>query len=212
MTHPELPQENLSTTSSKRLERDRFLNKTEGIENAQRLQSLLNQYKDKRVLVVAPPSAGKSTLLQHIPEGVDMDDIFDTMPSDVKDIILQREGSYSDIATRKTFYPKREFVAGDPQKEEDLALSSQTLKEYTNAHMKIQPGNPIFGTKVIDCDVIIYLKLSDDVYKQRLDSRNKNPERQEQPERVFAIKHSIEKDVAEAKEMGVTVEEFEITT
>jgi len=197
-------------SKSNRTERNQFLNKEEGVENAQRLQVLLDKYKDKRVLVIAPPSAGKSTLLQHIPEGVDMDDIFDTMSDDVKDAILQRESLYCDIKTRKVTYFKKKFVPGDEQTLMDLDILDKFFKKYVNENMKIQLGKPVFGTKVIDCDVIIYLKLSDEVYTHRLESRNRNPIRQEQPEKVFAIRGLIEKDIEAVKGTGVIVEEFEI--
>lgn len=190
--------------------RNRFLKPDEGLEESKRLQSLLHKYRDKRVLVVAPPSAGKSTLLQHIKEGVDMDNIFDTMPEKVKDFAMQRENQYSDIETRKLRYTQKEFVVGDPQSTVDLELSNVFFTTYVNEHMKIQPGKPVFGTKVIDCDVIVYLKLSYETYKSRLDSRNKNTNRPEQPEKVFAIKGLIERDVGTAKSLGVIVEEFEV--
>lgn len=211
METPHFKPEDAGNKSPNRIERDRFLKKDEGLENAKKLQLLLDKYKNKRVLVIAPPSAGKSTLLQHIPEGVDMDDIFDTMPAEMKDFIFQRESLYSDIKTKKVTYAKKEFIPGNERSEADLVSSDTYFKEYVNTHMKIEPGRPIFGTKVIDCDVIIYLKLSDEVYRNRLASRNKNPVRQEQPEKAFAIRGLIEKDIEVAKEKGVTVEEFEIT-
>lgn len=196
--------------SPKNYERDRFLKPDEGLEESKRLQSLLDKYKDKRVLVVAPPGAGKSTLLQHIKEGVDMDIIFDTMPEEAKAFAMQRENQYSDIETRKLRYTQKEYIVGDPKSEVDLELSNDFFTTYVNEHMKIQPGKPVFGTKVIDCDVIIYLKLSDDIYRDRLDSRNKNTNRPEQPEKAFAVKDLIERDVDTAKSLGVIVEEFEV--
>ena len=147
--------------------RNRFLKPDEGLEESKRLQSLLDKYKDKRVLVAAPPGAGKSTLLQHIKEGVDMDIIFDTMPEKVKDFAMQRENQYSDIDTRRLRYTQKEYIVGDPKSAVDLGLSNDFFTTYVNEHMKIQPGKPVFGTKVIDCDVIIYLKLSDDIYRNR---------------------------------------------
>ena len=76
-------------------ERDSQLDRSVGIEEAVKLQSILEKYTDKRVLVVGPPASGKSTLLQHIPSGVDMDNaLFDTMPKKEKDFALQRENPY----------------------------------------------------------------------------------------------------------------------
>ena len=54
-----------------RTERDSQLDPSVGIEEAVKLQSILDKYTDKRVLVVGPPASGKSTLLQHVPSGVE---------------------------------------------------------------------------------------------------------------------------------------------
>lgn len=191
-------------------ERDRFLKMEEGLEDAKRLQVLLNKYKDKRVLVVAPPGVGKSTLLQHIKEGIDMDGIFGTMTKEEKDFALQREHEYSDIKTRNIKFTKKEFIRNDPQSLADLRATSGFFDTYLNTHTKIEPGKPLFSTNVIDSDVIIYLKLSDDTYKNRLDTRSKNTDRPEQTERAFALKDLVEEKIATAEKNGVIVEEFEI--
>lgn len=191
-------------------ERDRFLKLEEGLEDAKKLQVLLNKYKDKRVLIVAPPGAGKSTLLQHIKEGIDMDGIFSAMTKEEKDFALQREYEYSDIKTRNIKFTKKEFIRNDPQSLADLRATSSFFDTYLNAHTKIEPGKPLFSTNVIDSDVIIYLKLSDDTYKNRLDTRSKNTDRPEQPERAFALKDLVEEKIATAEKNGVIVEEFEI--
>lgn len=197
-------------TEIKTPDRDRFLKLEEGLEDAKKLQVLLNKYKDKRVLVVAPPGVGKSTLLQHIKEGIDMDGIFGTMTKEEKDFALQREHEYSDIKTRKIKFTKKEFIRGEPQSLADLQTTSGFLDTYLNTQIKIEPGKPLFSTNVIDSDVIIYLELSGDVYKNRLDDRNKNTDRPEQPERAFAIKDLIEEKIAAAEKNGVIVEKFEI--
>ncbi len=196
-------------------QRDKDLNPEEGLELAKQLKELLDKYKDKRVLVVAPPGAGKSTLLQHIPEGVDMDNaLFDTMPKDVKDFALQRENPYMLIdGDHKTIkYTQKEFVPGDEKSEESFILSSDFLTTYINAHTKIEAGKPFFATNVIDADVIIYLKLAEELYRSRLESRNKNTSRPQQVEKALAIRKSIETDIEEAKRIGIIVEELEINS
>lgn len=65
------------------------MNSEEGREGAKALEVLLEKYKDKRVLVLAPPSIGKSTILQHIENGVDLDVVFDDMPEEFKRYVLQ---------------------------------------------------------------------------------------------------------------------------
>lgn len=46
--------------------RDVHLNSNEGKESAKKLELLLEKYKNKRVLVLAAPSVGKSTITQYI--------------------------------------------------------------------------------------------------------------------------------------------------
>lgn len=210
MEKPILPVASTENSETKTPERDCFLKLEKGLEDAKKLQVLLNKYKDKRVLIVAPPGAGKSTLLQHIKEGIDMDDIFSTMTKGEKDFALQREHEYSDIKTKKIKFTKKEFIKDEPQSLMDLEVTSGFLDTYLNTHIKIEPGKPHFSTNVIDSDVIIYLELSGDVYMNRLDDRNKNTDRPEQPERAFAIKDLLEKKIATAEKNGVIVEKIEI--
>lgn len=199
-----------------KIERDSQLDPSVGIEEARKLQAILDKYKDKRVLVVGPPASGKSTLLQHIPSGVDMDNaLFDTMPKREKDFALQRENPYMltdpvAYGYQKTIkYTQREFNPNDEQSVTDFHLSADFLTTYINAHTKIEAGKPFFATNVIDSDVIVYLKLSDEEYKKRLELRNKT-NRHQQVEKAFAIKGDIEKHVAIAKSNGVIVEELEM--
>ncbi len=38
--------------------------------------------------------------------------------------------------------------------------------------LKIRTGEPLFGTVLVDCDLIIYLHISDELLKKRTDLRN----------------------------------------
>ena len=99
-----------------KIERDSQLDPLVGIKEALKLQVILDKYKDKRVLVVGPPASGKSTLLQHVPSGIDMDNaLLDTMPKREKDFALQKENPYmlTDLTSygykKTTKYTKREM-------------------------------------------------------------------------------------------------------
>lgn len=89
---------------------------------AELLTDILDKYNDQRVLVVAPPCAGKSTLLQHIPTGVDMDMVFDTMPAEFRRYVLHHEYPFMYIdGDRETVkYTERPFIPGDPESEGHL--------------------------------------------------------------------------------------------
>lgn len=209
------PRNTPTETKTLKTERDSQLDLSIGIEEAKRLQIVLDKYKDKRVLVVGPPASGKSTLLQHIPTGVDMDNaLFDSMSKREKDFALQRENPYmlidpdSSGYKRTVKYTQKELDPNDEQSVNDFHLSADFLTTYINSHTKIEVGKPFFATNVIDSDVIVYLKLSDEEYKRRLESRNKT-NRPQQLEKAFAIKKDIEKHVAIARNNGVLVEEFD---
>lgn len=198
-------------------ERDMELDPLEGKENAVKLQVILDKYMDKRVLVIAPPGSGKSTILQHISSGIDMDNaLFDDMPKEVKDFALQRENPYmltdaSSKGYQKTVkYVLKEFIPGDEKSEEDLNLSSDFLQTYINSHTNIQQGKPFFTTNIIDSDVIIYLKLNEEIYKERMNQRGKKTNRPLQIERNLKLKEFIERDIEIARNQGVIVEQLEI--
>ncbi len=130
-------------------ERDSQLNPSVGIEEAVRLQAILDKYINKRVLIVGPPASGKSTMLQHIPSGIDMDNaLFDTMPKREKDFALQRENPYmltdpTAKGYKKTVkYNQREFNPNDVQNATDFHLSADFLTTYINAHTKIEAVKP----------------------------------------------------------------------
>lgn len=91
-----------------------------------------------------------------------------------------------------------------------LSNNPDFLQTYINSHIKIRPGHPFFATNVIDCDVVIYLKLDDPTYKRRLESRSKSTNRPLQIKRNFKLKDFIERDIKEAAKIGVVVEELEV--
>lgn len=179
---------------------------------AELLTDILDKYNDQRVLVVAPPCAGKSTLLQHIPTGVDMDMVFDTMPAEFRRYVLHHEYPFMYIDGDREIvkYTERPFIPGDPESEGHLRTTSDDLARYTNEQIKITPGQPVFGTGLIETDVIVYLKLSDEALDMRLHSRNTKTHRASQRDRVYAIRRQIEEDVERARDAGLTVEEFPI--
>ncbi len=198
-------------------ERDSDLNPLEGIELAAELMLILNKYKDKRVIVVAPPSAGKSTLRQHIPGAVDVDNlVFDKMPSGLKNFALQRDHPYMWLDPNLKGYKKtvkyfqKEYIEGDAVSQDELLRTTDFLTTYTNEHVKVEVGKLMFTFNVIDADVVIYLDLTDEVYEQRIEARNKT-NRPIQKERAFVIKKIIEKDVEEAERIGLIVERLKVT-
>lgn len=192
--------------------RNMHLNPKEGKECAETLESLLEKYKEKRVLVLAPPSVGKSTILQHIKDGVDLDTIFDDMPEEFKRHVLHHERPFVFIdGDKKTLkYTEKEFVQNNAEHQAYLRETTELLTEYIQSKINIEAGRPAFGSTLVDADVIIYLKISEKELKKRIESRNTGTHRLVQLERVKAIKNNLEADLDRLKSEGKIIEELDI--
>ena len=46
------------------------------------------------------------------------------------------------------------------------------MDKLIRERIKIQAGQPVFGTVIIDCDLIVYLNISDELLRKRTRSRN----------------------------------------
>lgn len=117
-------------------------------ELTHRLQQILDQNKDKRIVVVGTTCTGKSTFLHHIRGSHDMDDL-------VYPQLTKEEADYVD---QTPWTPE----------------IGQTMTNLVREKVKIKPGEPVFGTVVIDSDLVIYLKISDELLKQRIITRKVN--------------------------------------
>lgn len=191
--------------------RNMHLNPYEGLELAEQLSQTLDRYQDRRVLVLGSPCAGKSTLLQHIP-GIDMDIVFDTMPDDFKHYVLHHEHPvvYLDGDREIIKYTERPYIAGNPDSEAFLRHTGNLLQRYTNENLAITPGYPVFGTSLIDTDVIVHLALSDEALDARIASRNAKTFRPVQASRIYALRDIINEQVESARASGAVVETFYI--
>jgi len=116
-----------------------------------RLRTIFAENADKRICVVGVSCTGKSTLLRDLPECVDGDSIvWDTLPEDV----------YEKLSRSPT-----------PWDEETL----NTWKEwYIKADFDIKPGQPVISVWVEDCDLVVYLTLSESEYLKRVTMRGRN--------------------------------------
>lgn len=192
--------------------RDMHLNPKEGKRHVETIETLLEKYKDKRVLVLAPPSVGKSTIFQHIKAGVDLDTVFDGMSEDFKRHVLHHEHPFMFIdGDRKTVkYSEKDFDPTSDEHQAHLRETTELLTGYPQSQISIEAGRPAFGSTLVDSDVVIYLKISEEELKKRIESRNTNTYRLTQLERVRAIKNNLEADLERLKSEGKIVEELEI--
>ena len=175
-----------------------------GQGTAEVLATILDKYKDKRVVVVGVPGSGKSTLLKYLPEALDMDKVlFPKLSEGEKNFALQRK-----FNLEKNKFEKIPYNEKDISDVEALTLSADVLQTLAEMHLEIEPGHPQFATLVLPSDVIVYLKIDDELLRERLLSRETQDDRPQQYEYVKKIEELLERSIQEAKDKGTLVEEF----
>lgn len=110
------------------------------------LKSIFDNNKDKRICVLGTSCTGKTTLINKLNIGVDMDE--EIFP------LLTKE--------------ETEYVCSTPWTEE----IGNKMDELVRTKLKIIPGIPMFGTVLLDCDLIVYLHISDELLYERTELRN----------------------------------------
>jgi broad-specificity NMP kinase len=111
----------------------------------EQLQQLLLHHSDKRVLVLGTTCTGKSTMLSAIHGARDQDK--EVFPR------LTKEQS--------------EYVCQEPWTED----IGRAMTGFVRECVKSEKGRPVFGTVVIDCDLIILLTISDELLRERTEKR-----------------------------------------
>ena len=110
------------------------------------LKEIFDKNRDKRILVIGTTCTGKSTLIRNLGIGVDMDKvIFPLLTKEESDYVCQTPWT-KEIGEKMTYLVKTK--------------------------LKIEQGKPLFGIVLIDCDLIVYLHISDELLKKRTDLRN----------------------------------------
>jgi hypothetical protein len=114
---------------------------------ADELATILAAHSDKRVLVIGTTCCGKTALRSQIGLGIDLDDIVlpTFRPSELKTLD-------SDSWSPKVF--------------ERIQSRAKNLEEATP-----RPGCPAFGTVLVDADLVVRLRISDDLLRQRANMR-----------------------------------------
>ena len=137
------------------------------------LKNLLCLHSDKRIVVVGTTCTGKSTMISSIPGARDMDKLI--FP------LLSRE--------------EAECVCRTPWTEEIGRTMSRLVRERVRA----VAGQPLFGTVVVDSDLVVLLKISDALLRQRITGRKVE---------FQDAKNMQQRIEAEARESGIRLVEF----
>lgn len=110
------------------------------------LYKVFEENKDKRICVLGTTCTGKTTLINSLGIGEDMDELI--FP------LLTKE--------------ETDYVCSTPWTEE----IGNKMDELVRTRLVIKPGNPFFGTVLLDCDLIVYLHIDDDLLLERTTLRN----------------------------------------
>ena len=115
------------------------------VELSLKLQALFNEHCDKRISVVGTFCTGKTALVRNLPGAQDMDDLL--LPK------LSKE--------------ETECVCNTPWSED---LGRYVIR-LARERVLVEPGKPVFGTVILECDLIIYLTISDPLLRERASLR-----------------------------------------
>ena len=113
----------------------------------EKLLQIINENKEKRICVLAPTCTGKTTFIKKYNIGKDMDE-------EIFPLLTKEETNY---------------VCQTPWTEE----IGNKMNELVRTKLKIEKGTPLFGTVLLDCDLIIYLKISDEELFKRTQQTKK---------------------------------------
>ena len=118
---------------------------TSARETINALRAIFDRHKEERVCVLATTCCGKTVLLRQIPGCVDLDD--ELWPQ------LSREET--DFISRKLWTKE----IGD------------FIDRLVYEKISVRAGHPLFTTIIVDCDVVVYLDISDALLKEHCEKR-----------------------------------------
>lgn len=109
------------------------------------LRRILEKHAADRVVIVGTTCTGKTTLLKELPEVSDMDEL-------VFPLLTPEESVY---------------VCQSPWTPE----IGQTMTRLVKERVRVKPGQPVAGTVVLDCELIVQLQISDALLRERTELR-----------------------------------------
>ena len=139
------------------------------------LNQIFESNKDKRICVLGTTCTGKSTLINELETGVDMDkEIFPLLTKEEKDYVCQTPWTIE---------------------------IGKKMDELVRSKVTIRPGVPMFGTVLLDCDLIVYLHISDELLEERAKLRNADFE--DAKNMQLKIEDDIDKSTIETVKISV---------
>ena len=144
------------------------------MSNVEELVQIFNDNKDKRICVLGTTCTGKTTLINATNMGLDMD-------KEIFPLLTEEE---------------TEYVCRTPWTEE----IGDKMDELVRTKLSINPGTPMFGTVLLDCDLIIYLHIDDELLFERTRLRNVDFNNAKNMQR------SIEEEIRKSNIPTITIE------
>ena len=147
----------------------------------EKMKRIFTNNIEKRICVVGASCVGKTTLLQYLPEAVDMDDLlFGNDQKDIRPLLSQKE---------------IEYVCG-PWTPEVGQFMTQKAREL----IKIEPSHPVFGTIVFPSDLVIEITVPDNILRERISQRNTDEKD------IYAMKKQIESEIEKSGIEKIVIE------
>ncbi len=116
------------------------------MSNIEQLIEIFEENRDKRICVLGATCTGKTTLIKGTNIGLDMDE-------EIFPLLTEEE---------------TEYVCRTPWTQE----IGNRMDELVKTKLSIKQGTPMFGTVLLDCDLIVYLHINDDLLLERTKLRN----------------------------------------
>ena len=116
------------------------------MSNIEQLIEIFEENRDKRICVLGTTCTGKTTLIKGTNIGLDMDE-------EIFPLLTEEE---------------TEYVCRTPWTQE----IGNRMDELVKTKLSIKQGTPMFGTVLLDCDLIVYLHINDDLLLERTKLRN----------------------------------------
>ena len=110
------------------------------------LEAIFEKHKHERIIVLSTTCVGKSTMVKQMPHWIDVD------------ILLGQCMTKEEI----------KFCSQVPWTEEIGEVYGKIMYE----RVKVQPGHPLFCSCVIDCEVLVYIDISNEILSEHCKKRN----------------------------------------
>lgn len=147
-------------------------------EITSKIEGILRDNSSLRIVVVGTTCTGKSTLVKQLRgHGLHV--------HDMDELVFPRLTDSEREAVNKTPW---------------TPAIGKMVESLAKKYVKVVPGEPVFGTIVFDSDLIVYLKIGDELLKERIVNRNVNLED------AKGMQEQIEQNISKSGIKSITID------